>query len=71
MLSQKEAGQAGLEPATSGFGDRRSSQLELLAYEDRCYFILVSRCKVCFLSNLQYFLNSSFPWMFRLFLVVV
>jgi hypothetical protein len=29
---KKEAGQAGLEPATSGFGDRRSSQLELLAF---------------------------------------
>ena len=68
---KKEAGQAGLEPATSGFGDRRSSQLELLAYALGCYFILVSLCKVCFLSNLQYFLNSSFPWMFLLFLLVV
>ena len=26
------AGQAGVEPATHGFGDRRSNQLELLAY---------------------------------------
>jgi hypothetical protein len=32
FFQKKEAGQAGLEPATSGFGDRRSSQLELLAF---------------------------------------
>jgi hypothetical protein len=32
LFFKKEAGQAGLEPATSGFGDRRSSRLELLAF---------------------------------------
>ena len=44
--------------------------LELLAYPDSVRY-LVSLCNVCDLQNLQYFLNSSFCGVDRLFFVVV
>ena len=37
------AGQAGLEPATTGFGVRRSSQLELLTPESPLDFYLAMK----------------------------
>ena len=37
----------------------------------RNYFTFTSLWTVCFLSHLQYLENSSFPWVFLRFFVVV
>jgi hypothetical protein len=62
------AGQEGFEPPTLGFGVRRSTVGATGLYH---FFYLVSLCKVCFLQNLQYLLNSNLSGVVRLFLVVV
>ena len=63
------AGQAGLEPATTGFGVRRSSQLELLTPVS--HQIFTSRCRVCVRQAEQNFLRDNFSVVFFLFFVVV
>ena len=87
-----KTGQAGLEPATFGFGDRRSTiratdlgnreslfqsapgfpgKLPPGSLPPENYLTFVSLCSVCLRSNGQYLFNSSFPWVFfRFFLVV-
>jgi hypothetical protein len=63
------AGQAGLEPATTGFGVRRSSQLELLTPLSPQIF--TSRCKVWIRQEEQNFFRASLSVVFFLFFVVV
>ena len=69
ILTNKVAGQEGLEPPALGFGVRRSTiratGLHLITY------YLVSLCDVCLRQNLQYLLNSSLSGVVFLFLVVV
>ena len=63
------AGQAGVEPATTGFGVRRSSQLELLTPESR--YTLTSRCRVWLRQEEQNFFKESLSVVvFRFFVVV-
>ena len=82
--NNSSAGQAGFEPATSGFGDRRSTSWSYwpLLYDDKSlflipapgkpvipgYLICVSLCSVCFPHRGQYFLNCNFDGVFFLFL---
>src|SRR5262249_25117253 len=63
------AGQAGVEPATTGFGVRRSSQLGLLTPASLYNF--TSLCCVCIRHEGQNFLNASFSVVVLLFLLVV
>ena len=51
------AGQAGLEPATTGFGVRRSSQVELLTLV--LLYSLTSRCRVWVRQKEQNFLKAN------------
>ena len=65
------AGQAGFEPATTGFGVRRSSQLELLTPNSPHCYNLISLCKVWVRQEGQNFFRDNLSVVLFLFFVLV
>ncbi len=65
------AGQAGFEPATTGFGVRRSSQLELLTPNSPHCYNLTSFCMVWVRQEGQNFFKDNLSVVLFLFFVLV